>query len=997
MMIIFSKQNIKLIYKYYKLSILSIALFLFFIFSNIGLLIDSFNYNPDIFTNKIVLFAVIFSSLFILHLYEIIKRILLHIKQETDSKNISFILETTGDVLYHLVLPERKYSFLSPAITDLIGYSKEELNSIGIKSLVKKVELLDRKNITYSEFNLKNIGDDSAVFSAEYLIKTRDGKYKWIEDVSVASKSKTGTITGTVGILRDITKRKNYFSLINEELNNIKKYLEIAEVIFLVFDKNQSITYANMKASQVLGYSEVDLIGKNWYDYFTPVKNREKRKKGFSDIFLGIQPVEEYQENIIMDRYGDEHIVGWRDAVIRDNRNNITAFISSGIDITEQKKIEESLRYERYLLQILMDNIPDGIFFKDKESKYIRAGKGLGLKDPDQSSVSGKTDFAFFAREYAQNSLREEQDIIASGIPVINKIEKQVFLSGTQKWVSTTKVPVYDAENKISGIVGISRDISELKKAEDKIKENEHRWRYLLENSPICIAIISKGTILYANSEAMNIVGAESPEQVLGKRIYDFIPAEFLHNFFLLNKALRNQEDFKIPHTEGRLYKLNREIVEVEGAAIPVNHMGKDAVQVIFKDISERKNQEKLRQIIYEILQTANSEVNIEHLYKFIHNSVKSLMKAENFYIALYDHETDLISLPYHTDKFDSPPLPFKPGKSLTAKVLTDGKPLLITRDAFQKLEVSGEMESMGTACKIWLGVPLKIQDKSIGVMVVQDYENEFTYGLKELLILETIAFPVSRAIERKMVETERETLINQLREINLSKDRLFSVISHDLRSPFNALLGLSGILANDYDSLSDKDRSSYLNYINQTSRNLYALVNNLLEFSRFQTGKVQFNPKNIKYSDIVRKSISLLEGNAVSKKIAIIDNLEEAEIFADEAMLNSIIQNLLSNAIKFTEPGGKVEISGQVFADNKRKEIELRIKDQGVGMNKELSQNLLTTDKIFSTIGTSKEPGSGLGLLITRDYVEKNKGTISVTSEPGVGTEFVVTLPLAQ
>lgn len=988
------KSYITLIFKRYKLSVISAALFLFFILSNIDLFVTSFRFNPDIFSNKVLFFGVVFFSLFIFHLIEIIKRILLQIKQSADEKNMSFILETTGDVLYHLNLPDRTYSYMNPAITDLIGYTKEELNSIGLKSLVKKAEILDKKQVNYSEFYPRWENSDSDIFSAEYLVKIKNGKYKWIEDISFPKKSKTGEIIGTVGILRDITRRKNYFSMINEELNNIKKYLEISEVIFLVFDKEQNITFANKKASQVLGYTEDELIGKNWYDNFTPVKNRITRKQEFADIFSGIHPVLEYQETVVIDRYGEEHIVGWHDAIIRDNRNNVTAFISSGIDITEQKKIEESLRFERYLLQTLMDNIPDGIFFKDREHRYIRAGKGFGLIGIEPK---GKTDFDLLVKELAKESYLEEEEILNTGNPIINKIEKLVYQNGLQRWVSTTKVPIYDSNYKITGLVGMSRDFSEMKKAEELIRANEQRWRYLLENSPIGIVIITKGTVRYINSETMKILGADSPEQLIGKRIFQFIPPAYVREFFRLNRLLIEKGNIKIPHSEGKIYKLNKETIEVEGAAIPVNHLGHESVQVIFRDISERKKQEQIQKITYEILQTANSELNISHVYEFIHKSVKTLMPADNFYISLYDPKTESISFPYHVDHHNTLPAPQIFKKGLSKYTVETGKSNLITKKQMLELAENNEIDLFGTPSEIWLGVPLKIQDRTIGVIAVQDYENEFTYGNKELLILETISFAVSRAIERKMVETEREELINKLKEINLSKDRLFSVISHDLRSPFSALLGLSGILASDYKKLDDKDRNAYLNSLNKTARSLYSLVNNLLEFSRFQTGKFEFNPVNFKYCEAIKKNIALLEGNAVSKNITLLSSLEIAEVFADEAMFNSIVQNLLSNAIKFTEPGGIVEIIGKVLNSEFDQKLELRFKDRGVGMIQEFADNLFKTDKLFTTPGTSKEPGSGLGLLIAKDYIEKNNGSISVISEPGVGTEFIVLLPLAK
>lgn len=995
---LFKKSNFIFIAKYFKLNIFSVVLFLIIIVYNISSIYETFRYNPDIFSNKIALFAFLLIIVLFLQLYELIKRMKLQKKLMETEKNISFILDTTGYVLYHLELPERNYSYISPAITKLTGYTKEEINALKFSKIVKKSEYLSNNKLTYSDFTNIKKKPGSSTFWAEYLVKTKEGQYKWIEDISVTRTSGKNEITGTVGILRDITERKNYYSMINEELNNIKKYLEIAEVIFIVLDKNQDITLANKKACMVLGYNEGELTGKNWYDNFTPVKNREKRKKFYNEIFSGNNPVEEYQENIIVDRFGEEHLVAWRDAIIRDNRNNITAFISSGIDITEQKKTEESLRHERYLLQTLMDNIPDAIFFKDTESRYIKTSKGFRIKGIEEtSSKVKKTDYDYFNHTYAKTSYAEEQNLLKTGIPIINKIEQQLFRDRTQKWVSTTKVPIYDSEGNISGLAGVSRDITEIKNAEEVIMENEQRWRYLLESSPISIVIITKGRIVYVNSEAVKIVGADGPEQLIGRRVYEFIPQEYLRELFDLAKKLNDKDSFRIPHTEGKIFRLNKEIIEVEGAAIPVIHMGLESVQVIFKDISERKSQEKIQQKIHEILHTANSELNLENLYSFIHQAVSSLMKAENFYIAIEEEATDMIDFAYYVDQYDSSPGVQKKQKGMTEYVLRKGESCLITAKQFDQLVVSGELETLGTPSSVWLGVPLKIQKKTIGVMVVQDYENEYAYGIKEQKILETIAFPVSGAIERKIVESEREKLIGQLKEINLSKDRLFSVISHDLRSPFNALLGFSGILISDFEKLTEKEINRYLTSINQTARNLYNLVNNLLEFSRFQTGKIEFNPKHISFNELVEKNIILLRGNAVKKNILLDYDIEDSEIFADEAMTDSIIQNLISNAIKFTNHGGKIEVTGRIITTSANPVVELSIKDDGVGMCPEALDNLFKADKVYSSVGTAKEPGSGLGLIITKEYIEKNGGVISVKSELDKGTEFILALPIAK
>ena len=289
-----------------------------------------------------------------------------------------------------------------------------------------------------------------------------------------------------------------------------------------------------------------------------------------------------------------------------------------------------------------------------------------------------------------------------------------------------------------------------------------------------------------------------------------------------------------------------------------------------------------------------------------------------------------------------------------------------------------------------------QIQDNIIGVMVVQDYEDENTYGRKEKEILELISYPISRAVERKLLEGEREDLISKLKKLNESKDSLFSLISHDLRSPFNSLLGFSEILATEYDTLSREEIKEYLNVIYDTSKNLYGMTNNLLQFSRFQMGRIDFSPAQLDIKVMLTRALQLLRGNTIKKQINVISSVsDDIKVFADEDMLNSILQNLISNAVKFTPKGGDIYVStNKVTGPNNKNMLQVVIRDTGVGLNNELIGQRFK-EHVQSTPGTEKEYGSGLGLLLVKEFVEKNGGKINVKSVLNEGSTFFFTLPL--
>ncbi len=239
-----------------------------------------------------------------------------------------------------------------------------------------------------------------------------------------------------------------------------------------------------------------------------------------------------------------------------------------------------------------------------------------------------------------------------------------------------------------------------------------------------------------------------------------------------------------------------------------------------------------------------------------------------------------------------------------------------------------------------------------------------------------------------KLTESE-----NDLRELNATKDKFFSIISHDLRSPFSSLLGFSQILAKDYKTLSDGDMEIIVENIHNSAKHAFSLLENLLQWSRIQTGSIKYTPTTIALKEIVDSNAHLLIGSITEKDIDLFNEVEENTfVYADTNMLNSIVQNLISNAIKFTTAGGAVKITSK----SRDGFIELTVADTGLGMSEETITKLFRIDAQYTTRGTAGERGTGLGLILCKEFVEKHGGQIWVESEPEVGTSVKFTLPKA-
>ncbi len=230
-----------------------------------------------------------------------------------------------------------------------------------------------------------------------------------------------------------------------------------------------------------------------------------------------------------------------------------------------------------------------------------------------------------------------------------------------------------------------------------------------------------------------------------------------------------------------------------------------------------------------------------------------------------------------------------------------------------------------------------------------------------------------------------------ELKDLNATKDKFFSIIAHDLKSPFNHLLGLTEIIQDLSPETDHKEVRELAALIHKSAKQGRDLLDNLLEWSRSQIGARDFRPDNIKLFDIVNEAISFVEQIASQKDISIINAVEkDAVARADINMLNTILRNLLNNAIKFTKPGGFVKIHAK-----KRKEVtEITVEDNGIGISKSTLSKLFKTDENPSTPGTSSEKGTGLGLILCREFVEQHGGSIYVESERGKGSRFIFTLP---
>jgi two-component system sensor histidine kinase/response regulator len=263
---------------------------------------------------------------------------------------------------------------------------------------------------------------------------------------------------------------------------------------------------------------------------------------------------------------------------------------------------------------------------------------------------------------------------------------------------------------------------------------------------------------------------------------------------------------------------------------------------------------------------------------------------------------------------------------------------------------------------------------------------------LRDMNIAEEKLAAQNREIVRQKDELEKQK--RELIELNATKDKFFSIIAHDLRSPISTLISISETLRTDIDLLTGRETNEILTSLHDMSKNYLKLLDNLLQWACIQTGRMEANPERFNLVEVINEIIGFYHPRAFEKQVKL-DSSAEGEIlvFADKNMVRTVLRNLVSNALKYTTTEGAVLIGAKPLQE----QVEVFVNDNGLGMTSEMVEKLFKPDQTFSTLGTANEKGTGLGLILCKEFIEKNKGSIHVESERGHGSTFRFLLPLSE
>jgi PAS domain S-box-containing protein len=773
------------------------------------------------------------------------------------------------------------------------------------------------------------------------------------------------------GYTIDITDRRHAEAQLNESSAIFRSFVEQSSEGLGLINADGIVVEWNHSLCKITGISSDEAIGKYAWDIqfnLLPahVRNKDLLEKLRSNTLHTIMDCNnsdsvKYHEIVLHTEEGEVKTV--LESLFPVKLQSKYLIGMSMRDITNRKKAEVLLRENEEKYRIVADNTydweawrtPDGNFRYISPSIERITGYKLAefLKDPnfvtkithadDQSMVVSLLNYAF----------QEDRE------RVVEYDFRIVLPDGTIRWISHSSTPVYGDSGEWLGRRESNRDITARKLVEEKLSQAYARQRHFINSNIIGVVVASAdGKVFETNDYFLNLVGYSHEEFVAGQVDWRSItPPEWLNTD---EKAIQELSETGICAPYEKEYQRRdgtRVSVMITDTMLPgpENH-----IAGFILDITDRKKNE---------LALAKSEERL-----------RLVLKASNDGPWDWDLETNLLyyspryweMLGYMADELEPDPMLWvklmHPAdrehiEQFFAKLMAQGPDIYEVE--FRLLHKAGHyvpVLSRGFIQRNVVGKVVRVSGSNVDLT------------------------------SRKKAGEEIRLKNEQLTRANDEKDKYFSVIAHELRGPFTAFLGFTRILAEKLPALRREKIQKIALSMQKSAINLYSLLENLLEWSRMQRGLIGFRAELFNLWNKIASCIDLYTDAAEKKNIRIINNVpDDLLIFADGNMLGSIIRNLLSNAIKYTNKGGLVTISASKLPDHS---VMICVADTGIGMDQALIGNLFRLNEPVYRRGTDEEPSTGLGLIISREFIEKHGGTLSIESHKGKGTTFCFTIP---
>jgi PAS domain S-box-containing protein len=542
-------------------------------------------------------------------------------------------------------------------------------------------------------------------------------------------------------------------------------------------------------------------------------------------------------------------------------------------------------------------------------------------------------------------------------------------------------------EDKIIGYRGTLTDNSRQKDYESQLNREKAFLEHLIDSTPEAIAIANlEGKICMINKEFTNLFGYTS-EEAINRSIDDLIvPDEYLYEAVNITNLVSYRK--RMVTQTLRKDKFGSKIhVSLIATSVVVNNEV-IAFLGIYRDISNERKNQLIQEILYNISSSALKQTNIKDIYPTIVTELSKIWDMNNFFIALFDKVTETLSFPFFIDEKDNfYEMPTK--KTITGYVIRNNKSLLLKENDIRLLEESGDIVLVGTPCKVWMGVPLRVDNDIIGVMCLQDYDDENKFSHDDLNILDFIATQIATAIQRRIMLDNLIVARQKAEEAAQAKQLFMSTMSHEIRTPLNEVIGITNLLLQGNPR---EDQMDFIKTLRFSGNHLLTLVNDVLDYNKMESGKIILEQTQFNLNDFLDEILRSYSFRSKAKNLKFDIRKEGAipdEVIGDQIRLNQILSNLLSNSLKFTNTGGITVTVRELARKGNVSKLEFIVNDTGIGIPREKHTEIFESFTQASTDTTRHYGGTGLGLAICKKLIELHGGTITLESEPGKGSSF--------
>lgn len=541
-------------------------------------------------------------------------------------------------------------------------------------------------------------------------------------------------------------------------------------------------------------------------------------------------------------------------------------------------------------------------------------------------------------------------------------------------------------------ILAVVRDITREKESQKALRERESLYRGLFEGANDAILLMENGRFIDCNHKAENLYKT-SRDQILDRRPEDFSPpvqADGTPSAEAAQQHIRATRKGRPQLFEWLHQSADGSILHTEVSLSLVQTGDKQVLQAIVRDISRHLHDVKIQKVLYGITNAVVFSDNLESLIRQIREQLESLFAAPNFYIALYDEESGMLSIPYELDEMDSIQT-WPAERSATGLVIEGGKSLLLKRKDVERLLEEDVIDLIGTPSEVWLGVPLFDSGKVIGAIAMQSYTDPNAFNTHTVSMLEFVSSQIGLAIQRKKAITDLIAAKEKAEENNRLKTAFLNNLSHEIRTPLNAIVGFSEFL--NEPGLDPARIHNLTDIICRSSNQLLSIIEDIVNISKIEAGLIEAWERETDVNRIIANVYDQLQIKAAQKEIKFRYNsslhASESLVVTDETKLTQVLSNLVDNAIKFTDKG-HVEYGCSL----KQGFLKFYVADSGLGIDPKMIEIIFERFHQLETDHAQTKGGMGLGLPISKSFVELLGGEIWVESKPGSGSIFFFTIP---